>query len=206
MGGVNKDSVVYDNCAGTGGFLISALSKMVKDAKDDLNEIKKIKEKQVIGVEYQAHIFALACSNMYIHEDGKTNIIKGDCFDIEVMEQVKEYKPTIGFLNPPYQVDKKKDTEELKFVGDAKEAEILDAVRYWQKHTKSLNKFDGIIFIVMLKRDKEIAKTHNYLGLVYYHQNDDDQAIYHFNKALEIWPNFNEAKQNLREVDNNPSS
>jgi len=113
---VNKDSVVYDNCAGTGGFLISALRKMVKDAKDDLNKIKEIKEKQVIGVEYQAHIFALACSNMYIHQDGKANIINGDCFDVKVMEQVRKYKPTVGFLNPPYQVDKKRDTEELEFV------------------------------------------------------------------------------------------
>jgi len=116
MGSVNKDSVVYDNCAGTGGFLISALSKMVKDAKGDRNKIKRIKKKQVIGVEFQAHIFALACSNMYIHQDGKANIINGDCFDIEVMEQVKKYRPTMGFLNPPYQVDKKKDIEELKFV------------------------------------------------------------------------------------------
>jgi len=32
------------------------------------------------------------------------------------MEQVKKYKPTIGFLNPPYQVDKKRDIEELEFV------------------------------------------------------------------------------------------
>jgi len=113
---VNKDSVVYDNCAGTGGFLISALSKMVKNAKGDLDKINKIKKEQVIGVEYQAHIFALACSNMYIHQDGKANIINGDCFDIETMEHVKKYKPTAGFLNPPYQVDKKKDTEELEFV------------------------------------------------------------------------------------------
>jgi len=116
LAGVNKGCVVYDNCAGTGGFLISALSKMIKDAKDDLDKIKKIKERQIIGVEYHAYIFALACSNMYIHQDGKTNIINGDCFDIEVMEQVKKFKPTVGFLNPPYKVDKKKDTEELEFV------------------------------------------------------------------------------------------
>jgi len=116
LAGVNKDSVVYDNCAGTGGFLISALRKMVKDAKEDLDKIKKIKGKQVIGAEYQAHIFALACSNMYIHQDGKANIICGDCFEIEVIEQAKKYKPTVGFLNPPYQVNKKKDTEELEFV------------------------------------------------------------------------------------------
>lgn len=116
LAGVNKNSVVYDNCCGTGGFLISALREMIKDAKGDSEKEKKIKAKQIIGVEYQANIFALACSNMYIHQDGKSNILNGDCFDIEVMEQAKKYKPTIGFLNPPYQVDKKKDTEELEFV------------------------------------------------------------------------------------------
>ena len=116
LAGVNKGSIVYDNCAGTGGFLISALKKMITDAKGDLDEIKKIKKKQIIGVEYQAHIFALACSNMYIHQDGKTNIINRDCFDNEVIERVKNYKPTVGFLNPPYKADKKKDTEELEFV------------------------------------------------------------------------------------------
>lgn len=116
LAGVNKDSMVYDNCAGTGGFLISAMRKMTKDAKGDLEKEKEIKAKQIIGVEYQAYIFALACSNMYIHQDGKANIINGDCFENEVIKQVKEYKPTIGFLNPPYQVDKKKDIEELKFV------------------------------------------------------------------------------------------
>jgi type I restriction enzyme M protein len=107
---------VYDNCAGTGGFLISALNKMVKDAKDDSTIIKKIKKEQVIGTEYQAHIFALACSNMYIHQDGKSNIIKNDCFNPDVKNQVKKYKPTVGFLNPPYKVDKKKDIDELRFV------------------------------------------------------------------------------------------
>jgi type I restriction-modification system DNA methylase subunit len=116
LAGVNKNSVVYDNCCGTGGFLISALREIIKDAKGDSEKEKKIKAKQIIGVEYQANIFALACSNMYIHQDGKSNILNGDCFDIEVMEQAKKYKPTIGFLNPPYQVDKKKDIEELEFV------------------------------------------------------------------------------------------
>ncbi len=113
---VNKNSLVYDNCAGTGGFLISALNKMIKDANGDTQKIKKVREKQIIGVEYQAHIFALACSNMYIHQDGKGNIINGDCFDTEIVEEIKSHKPNIGFLNPPYQADKKKDTEELEFV------------------------------------------------------------------------------------------
>jgi len=116
LAGVNKNSVVFDNCAGTGGFLISAMSEMVKDARGNQNTINRIKEKQIIGVEYQAHVFALACSNMYIHQDGKANIIRGTCFDESVMEEVKKFKPTVGFLNPPYKANKKKDTEELAFV------------------------------------------------------------------------------------------
>ncbi|MCE6988141.1 class I SAM-dependent DNA methyltransferase [Dyadobacter sp. CY323] len=112
---LNKDSVVFDNCTGTGGFLISAMSKMVADAKGDNDKIRHIKEKQLIGVEYLDDIFALACSNMFIHEDGKTNIINGDCFDKIVIEQAKQYNPEVGFLNPPYKA-KKTDIEELEFV------------------------------------------------------------------------------------------
>lgn len=113
---VNKDSVVYDNCAGTGGFLISAMKLMIKDAKDDQGKISNIKQHQIVGTEYQSKIFTLACSNMFIHQDGKTSILNGDCFDAEIIKKVKIYNPTVGLLNPPYKADKKKDTEELEFV------------------------------------------------------------------------------------------
>lgn len=113
---VNKNTIAYDNCAGTGGFLISAMEKMVQDAKGDQETIKNIKAKQLIGIEYQSHIFALAVSNMYIHQDGKTNIINGSCFNEEIINIVKAQKPTVGFLNPPYKGDKKKDTDELEFI------------------------------------------------------------------------------------------
>jgi len=113
---VNKNSVAYDNCAGTGGFLISAMKRMIVDAKGDLGKEKEIKTKQLIGTEYQSHIFALTVSNMYIHQDGKTNIINGSCFDDETIEYVKSKKPTIGLLNPPYKANKKIDTDELEFV------------------------------------------------------------------------------------------
>ncbi len=113
---VNKSSVAFDNCTGTGGFLISAMKLMVADAKGDAEKIKEIKASQLIGVEYQSHIFALAVSNMYIHQDGKTNIINGSCFDPLVMQEVKKQKPTVGFLNPPYKGDKKTDIDEIEFI------------------------------------------------------------------------------------------
>ena len=113
---VNKNSIAYDNCTGTGGFLISAMKKMIEDAKGDENKIKKIKSKHLIGTEYQSHIFALAVSNMYIHQDGKTNIFNGSCFESEIIESVKNRKPTVGFLNPPYKSNKKTDTDEFEFI------------------------------------------------------------------------------------------
>lgn len=113
---VNKNSIALDNCTGTGGFLISAMKKMIEDAKGDTKQIQNIKAKQLIGVEYQAHIFALAVSNMYIHQDGKTNIINGSCFEEEIIKEVKAKKPTVGFLNPPYKGDKKTDTDEFEFI------------------------------------------------------------------------------------------
>jgi type I restriction-modification system DNA methylase subunit len=113
---VNRNSIAYDNCTGTGGFLISAMKKMIEDAKGDTKKIAEIKSKHLIGVEYQAHIFALAVSNMYIHQDGKTNIINGSCFEEEIITEVKAKSPTVGFLNPPYKSDKKTDTDELEFI------------------------------------------------------------------------------------------
>lgn len=125
---VNKNSVVVDNCAGTGGFLISAMKKMVQDAKEDEKKIKNIKHKQLIGIENKAHVFALGVSNMFIHGDGKSNIYYNSCFDrIKIKENEKEkqefitkiirdkYKPNIGMLNPPYRT-KKEGIQEWKFI------------------------------------------------------------------------------------------
>lgn len=116
LGEVNKNSVVYDSCTGTGGFLVSAMKLMIDDAKGDLEKIKEIKAKKLIGVENKSHIFALACSNMFIHQDGKTNILNGSCFDKEIISSVKQKNPTVGLLNPPYKSDKKNDIEELDFI------------------------------------------------------------------------------------------
>lgn len=114
---LDQDCVVYDNCCGTGGFLITAMRMMIKKAYGNQYKEKHIKERQIIGVEYQDKIFPLACSNMIIHGDGKTNILNKDCFNIspDEKDEIRSYKPNIGFLNPPYKTDKG-DEEELEFV------------------------------------------------------------------------------------------
>lgn len=92
--------IVYDPCCGTGGFLVSALERMFSLTGNNQNERKKIREKRLCGVEIRADMFTYACSNMKFRGDGKSNIFIGDCFAYEDM--IKEYKPTVSFLNPPY--------------------------------------------------------------------------------------------------------
>lgn len=116
LAGVNAKSIVYDSCAGTGGFLISAMKKMIEDAKGNAKVEHDIKMKQLHGVELQSNIYPLAVSNMFVHQDGKTNIHHGSCFDEDVIESIAKLKPTVGLLNPPYKADKRRDTEELEFV------------------------------------------------------------------------------------------
>ena len=112
---VTKNSVVYDNCTGTGGFLVSAMGKMIKDANRNTATIDHIKKHNIHGVELGNSIYPLAVSNMDIHQDGKSNIIHGNCFNDEIKTFIKGKHPDVGILNPPYKA-KKGDTEELEFV------------------------------------------------------------------------------------------
>ncbi|MBU1045880.1 N-6 DNA methylase [Patescibacteria group bacterium] len=113
---VNKDSVVLDNCCGTGGFLISAMRRMEELAKEDKKKIKEIHTKQLIGIEDNPKMFCLACSNMMLRGDGKSNIFQQDCFQVSD-EDVKKFKPTIALLNPPY--SKENGHKELEFAWNA---------------------------------------------------------------------------------------
>ena len=113
---VNQETVVYDNCVGTGGFLIAAMKQMIESANGDSIIEERIKTSQLYGVELQSSIYPLAVSNMYINQDGKSNILLGDCFDSKTIEEIILKRPTIGLLNPPYKADKSNDKEELEFV------------------------------------------------------------------------------------------
>lgn len=110
---VNESSILLDGCCGTAGFLISGLKKMrTKNPNKPLEEFSE----KFVGVEYQPHIWALSMFNFILHGVVPQYIYSGDTFDKEIIEKVSNLKPDIGFLNPPYKSDKKKDKEELEFV------------------------------------------------------------------------------------------
>jgi type I restriction enzyme M protein len=111
---VTKDDVVVDICAGTAGFLISSMVRMVGTAATQ-RQINSIKQKRLIGVEQQATMYALAASNMILRGDGKANLYQGSCFDTAITEKVRKHRPTVGLINPPY-AKSKADLHELRFV------------------------------------------------------------------------------------------
>ncbi|WP_101101591.1 HsdM family class I SAM-dependent methyltransferase [Macromonas bipunctata] len=113
---VNPESKVLDICAGTGGFLISAMQHMLKKAVTE-EERTDIKKNRLIGIENNPKMFALAASNMILRGDGKANLHQASCFDEAVIKAVKQIKPNVGMLNPPYS-QSKSDAElhELYFV------------------------------------------------------------------------------------------
>lgn len=113
---LNKDTVILDTCTGTGGFLISAMNKMISMANHDSKKIKNIKQNQMVGIEQQSNMFALACSNMILRGDGKANLILASCFQDEdyIKNLSDKYKFTAGVANPPY--NQKGTLTELHFV------------------------------------------------------------------------------------------
>ena len=101
---LNSNDVVYDSCCGTGGFLISAMERMLQMAGSDQKKKKAIKKNQLLGIEKRTDMFTFACSNMMMSGDGKSHIYQGDSFSQESANKIKPLKPTVAFLNPPYDV------------------------------------------------------------------------------------------------------
>lgn len=115
---LNVEDVVLDTCTGTGGFLMEAMETMLKQAKGNSRKEKNIRENQLIGFEIDPVLFALACSNMFLHGDGRTNLIYrssliSDTHDNIVNDnpqdllkeiQAKGIKKCI--INPPYENNK----------------------------------------------------------------------------------------------------
>ena len=112
LANITKNSIVYDPCCGSSGFLISAMKRMLVLAKDDNKKKNNIKANQLIGVERRPDMFTYACTNMMFRGDGKANIYNGDCYSLEKTIMENHNIDTV-FLNPPYDVG---NVGQLEFV------------------------------------------------------------------------------------------
>jgi hypothetical protein len=130
---LNVDDVILDTCTGTGGFLMEAMNDLIQKAEQNEQKILNIKEKQLIGFEVDAVLFSLACTNMFLHGDGRTNMIfrsslVGDKNEAilsneDLLTYIKSIKPTKCIINPPYE-----NNNSIKFA--------IQAVKYLEPNGK----------------------------------------------------------------------
>lgn len=101
---VDKDDHVLDATCGSGGFLVKAMANMIVEAGGPNSpKASEIKTKQLFGIEFDREIYALACANMLIHKDGKTNLAQLDARYDDACEWIRSKKITKVLMNPPYE-------------------------------------------------------------------------------------------------------
>lgn len=101
---VHQDDKVLDAACGSGGFLVKSMSKMIKEAGGVQTEkARKIKTSQLFGIEFDREIYALACANMLIHKDGKTNLEQLDSRTSKASEWIRGKGITKVLMNPPFE-------------------------------------------------------------------------------------------------------
>ena len=114
---VNMDSYVWDFALGSGGFLISAMNAMLKDAKERIPEPDRlrekerdIKEKQLLGIEKRSDVQMLAVLNMFLVGDGSSNILNMDSLaafegNYAYPRDAGKFPASVFLLNPPYSAE-----------------------------------------------------------------------------------------------------
>lgn len=101
---VDYHDVILDAACGSGAFLVKSMCNMIKEAGGrNTKEAKNIQETQLYGIEFDREIFALACANMLIHLDGKTNLEQLDSRSQEACDWIKSKPITKVLMNPPFE-------------------------------------------------------------------------------------------------------
>ncbi len=101
---VNKDDYILDATCGSGGFLVKAMANMIHEAGGMRTAAAtEIKKHHLYGIEFDREIYALACANMLIHKDGKTNLEQMDARSESACEWIKSKPITKVLMNPPYE-------------------------------------------------------------------------------------------------------
>lgn len=112
---VSQSDVILDAACGSGAFLVKSMCNMIKDAGGvNTKKAKEIKTKQLYGIEFDREIYALACANMLIHKDGKTNLEQLDSRKEDAAKWIREISVKLDgesqskgvtkvLMNPPFE-------------------------------------------------------------------------------------------------------
>lgn len=101
---VDENDRVLDGTCGSGAFLVKSMCNMIKSAGGiKTAKASVIKSEQLFGIEMYRKVFALACANMMIHKDGKTNLAQLDAKSDEAAIWIQSKPITKVLMNPPYE-------------------------------------------------------------------------------------------------------
>ncbi len=98
------EDFVLDAACGSGAFLIKAMCNMINEVGGiRTKRAIEIAQTQLFGIEYDREIYALACANMLIHKDGKTNLEYNDSRTADAGRWIKSKPITKVLMNPPFE-------------------------------------------------------------------------------------------------------
>lgn len=113
LANLHEGSKILDICMGTAGFLVAGLTFAKEIFGNDINGLTEFQRNNLVGVEQQANMFNLSCTNMLLRKCNIDNFYLEDCFNLK--DQLKQQKCNVGFLNPPYS-QKGDELKELNFI------------------------------------------------------------------------------------------
>ena len=101
---VNKQDYVLDAACGSGAFLVKSMCNMIREAGGvKTAKAAEIKNSRLFGIEFDRQIYALACANMLIHKDGKTNLEQMDSRTQTACAWIQSKPITKVLMNPPFE-------------------------------------------------------------------------------------------------------
>ncbi len=115
--GIDQYSVVLDPACGTGGFLVAAMERILKQGNLSRSAVIEIVKERLIGFEAEPVTAALCVANMILRGDGSTGIHRGDSL---TSPEYPDGRATVSLLNPPFP-HKKTDVPSERFVDRALE-------------------------------------------------------------------------------------
>lgn len=102
LSGLSHRDKVIDIACGTGGFLVSALDRMLNTASGPAS-ISRVKQ-SIYGFDTNPTVWALAMLNMFFRGDGKSHLHNESSLDTDKLEQYRQTF-TRAYLNPPFSQD-----------------------------------------------------------------------------------------------------
>ncbi len=109
---VGMEDVNLDPTCGTGGFLIAAMERVLRENQISRSEMVKLVKTRLIGFDDEPVTAALCVANMILRGDGSSSVHRGDAF---TAEEYPKGTASVVLMNPPYP-HKKTDSPTESFI------------------------------------------------------------------------------------------